>query len=137
MRGEPSYLDKEDYGKVPQYLGQVREEIKREKDMIDRYVKEQMGIEDAEPEQLEDMSESERNNLLNALKAKWQSVNNKYQKMTHIVLLDTTGQVRRKEQMEGELKQLEADIERLQKPGPIMIRKWYVFYEEIEFSSGM
>ena len=123
MRGEPSYLDKEDYGKVPQYLGQVREEIKREKDMIDRYVKEQMGIEDAEPEQLEDMSESERNNLLNALKAKWQSVNNKYQKMTHIVLLDTTGQVRRKEQMEGELKQLEADIERLQKPGPIMIRK--------------
>ena len=91
--------------------------------MIDKYVKEQMGIEDVEPEHLEEMTDHDRNDLLKALKTKWQSINSKYQKQTHIVVLDTQGQIRRKEQMENELKQIEADIERLEKPGPILVRK--------------
>lgn len=121
-KGEENYLEKEDYGKVPSYLGDVKEEIRREKDMIDRYVKEQMGIEDSEPEQFDELSESEVKDLIDKLKAKWASLNNKYQMGTHLVSLDTAGQVRRKEQLENALTQVENDIERLSK-GAILIRR--------------
>jgi len=117
-----NYLKKEDYGKVPKYLSSVKEEIKRENEMIQKYVREQMGEVEEEPEQYEEMSDSERSDLILALKAKWDKVNAQYQKVTHLVRLDTTGQVRRKESMEAELKALEMDIERLQRPGPILIR---------------
>ena len=72
-------MGKEDFGKVPQYLTQVKEEVRREKEMIDRYVKEQMGIQDEQPEVIEELSEEDRLELLNALKAKWETVNSKYQ----------------------------------------------------------
>lgn len=122
-KGEENYLEKEDYGKIPQYLSQVKEEIRREKDMIDKYVKEQMGIEESEPEHLEELSESDRKELIAALKLKWANLNQKYQLGTHLVLLDTAGQVRRKEQLETSLNQIEADIEKLQKPGPILVKR--------------
>ncbi len=117
------YGKKEDYGKVPAYLTKVKEEIRRENDMITRYVKEQMGETEEDQEQFEQMLESDRNDLLDQLKSKWENVNSKYQRITHLVQLDTTGQVRRKEQLEGELKRLEKDIETLSGPGPVMIRK--------------
>ena len=120
---EPDYLSKADYGKVPGYLGQVKEEIRRENDMIDVYVKEQMGYGYEEKDDLSEMlGDRERTDLIHALKRKWDAVNAKYQKMTHNVNLDTVGKVKRKEQMEKELKQLEADIEKLEKPNPIFIK---------------
>ena len=118
-----NYLEKEDYGKVPEYLGQVKEEIKRENEMIDKYVKEQMGIEDETVEEFEELPESERGALIAQLKRKWDDVNAKYQKITHLVVLDTAGQVRRKEYLEKTLSEIEADIDRLSKPGPVLIRK--------------
>lgn len=112
---------KEDFGKVPKYLTQVKEEIRRENDMIDKYVKKQMGEIDLMPQQFEEMDENERQELLSALKNKWDFINAKYQKITHLVQLDTTGQVRRKELLEGQLTALEKDIEKLQKMGPVLI----------------
>lgn len=100
----------------------MKEEIRREKDMIDRYVKEQMGIEDLEPEQFDELDENDRDELVDKLKQKWASLNNKYQMGTHLVSLDTAGQVRRKEQLENALTQVETDIERLSK-GSILIRR--------------
>ena len=90
--------------------------------MIDTYVKEKMGIEEREPEYLEEIDDTERIQILDALKAKWDLVNKRYQKMAHVVQLDTIGMVRRKEGMEKELKQLEYDIEKLQEPGPLLVR---------------
>ena len=115
-------MKKEDFGKIPAYLSQVKEEIKRENDMIDRYVKEQMGEVEAAPEVYEEFPEDERMELVNALKAKWDSVNAQYQKITHLVKLDTTGQVRRKEQLEAALAKIEADILRLDRSGAVLIR---------------
>lgn len=120
---ELNYLKKEDYGKVPEYLSYVKDEIRRENEMIQKYVKEQLGEVDAEPEQFEEMSEDERQDLIAALKNKWDKVNGKYQKITHLVRLDTTGQRRRKEDLENQLKQLEADIEKLERSGPIRVYK--------------
>jgi hypothetical protein len=119
---ELNYMKKEDFGKVPAYLSQVKEEIRRENEMIERYVKEQMGEVEAAPEVYEEFEERERQELIAQLKAKWDSVNAQYQKITHLVKLDTTGQVRRKEQLEGELARLENDILRLERAGSILIR---------------
>jgi len=120
---ELNYMKKEDFGKVPAYLTQVKEEIRRENDMIDRYVKEQMGEVEATPEVYEEFEENERLQLVDALKAKWDNVNAKYQKITHLVQLDTTGQIRRKEKLENELAQIEADINKLQRASNVLIHK--------------
>lgn len=116
-------MKKEDFGKVPAYLSQVKEEIRRENEMIERYVKEQMGEVEAPPEQVEEFPDYEKQELLAALKAKWDTVNARYQKITHLVKLDTTGQVRRKEQLEAELQQIENDIDKLERAGVVLIRK--------------
>lgn len=122
-QGELNYFKKEDFGKIPAYLVGVKEEIRRENEMISKYVKEQMGEIEEEPEQFEELTDEERNELICALKEKWANVNANYQKITHLVQLDTTGQIRRKETLEKELDVIEKDIEKLQKPGPILIRK--------------
>eukprot|EP00605_Chrysophyceae_sp_TOSAG23-4_P002918 GSChrysophyteH1.ASY1.ANO1.3213.1 assembled CDS len=51
--GELNYMKKEDFGKVPEYLQEVKEEIRRENEMIDKYVKEQMGHIEEEPERFD------------------------------------------------------------------------------------
>lgn len=119
---EGNYMRKEDFGKVPDYLVQVKEEIRRENDMIDRYVKDRMGYEDASPDRMEELSEQDRLLLLSQLKAKWDKVNAEYQRMTHLINLDSCGMVRRKVGLEDALKNLEADIAKLSKQGPVMIR---------------
>lgn len=53
--------------------------------------------------------------LKEGLKRKWDEVNRKYQKMTHLRLIDTTGLKRRKEDYEAQLKQIEDDIKVLNK----------------------
>ena len=90
--------------------------------MIDRYVKEQMGHVDEEPDQFDEISNEERHALISALKAKWDSVNKEYQKITHLVSLDTQGKVIRKENFETEMAQLEKDIGQLQSRGPLLVR---------------
>lgn len=120
---ELNYLKKEDFGKVPAYLTQVKEEIRRENEMIERYVKHQMGEVEQTPETFEAMDEYEREELLAQLKEKWEHTNAIYQKQTHLVKLDTTGQLRRKENLEHLLTQLEQDIDRLERSRDILIRK--------------
>ncbi len=71
-------------------MTQVKEEIRRENEMIDRYVKEQLGEVERPPEQYEEMPDYERIELIDALKAKWNHVNSSYQRITHLVQLDLT-----------------------------------------------
>lgn len=81
-----------------------------------------MGEVQKPPEEFEEMSEEERQSLLAQLKAKWDLVNAQYQKITHLVLLDTTGQIRRKENFENTLMQLERDIDRLERASAVLIK---------------
>lgn len=121
VKPELNYLEKEDYGQVPEYLGHVKEEVKRENEMIEQYINEQMGTTYKEPDRYEEMSEEEREELIYRLKMKWTEINTKYQRITHLVQLDTLGQVRRKEQLEAALKNIEADIEKISRAGPLLI----------------
>uniref|UniRef100_K3W8L4 Enkurin domain-containing protein n=1 Tax=Globisporangium ultimum (strain ATCC 200006 / CBS 805.95 / DAOM BR144) TaxID=431595 RepID=K3W8L4_GLOUD len=111
----PQYTKKEDYGKVPRYLGLVKDEIERENTMIEEFVRQNKNFIEEESGRAEPMDERERIELVNALKAKWDHVNSKYQKLCHNVVFDTLGKVRRKETFEKELTQLEKDIQLLEK----------------------
>lgn len=111
----PQYIKKEDYGKVPKYLDQVKDEIERENTMIEEFVRQNKNFMEEETGRVEPMDERERVELVNALKSKWDHVNAKYQKLCHNVVFDTLGKVRRKETFEKELTQLEKDIQLLEK----------------------
>jgi len=115
----PRYRNKVDYGRVPAYLSDVKDEINKENEMIEQYFNDGQGKRGADDDG-EEMEQQEVENLLRALKIKWGEVNSKYQKKCHMVKLDTIGKVRRKEQYEAQLTQLEKDIEKLER------RKVYV-----------
>ena len=115
------YLGKDDYGQVPDYLGQVKEEIRRENDMIDSYVTAQMAAGEDNPPEFDELPESDRSQLLENLKRKWDAVNSRYQKAAHKVDFTSRGDINRKEGQEAELKRLENDIMLLQRAGSVMI----------------
>ena len=50
-----------------------------------------------------------------SLKQKWNEVNYKYQKLTHVRIVDTIGLKSRKENYEKELGEIEGDIKKLNK----------------------
>lgn len=59
--------------------------------MIDAFVKAQLGQEEVVQEQGTVMSEKERQELIRALKTKWDERNAQYQKICHQTQLDTHG----------------------------------------------
>ena len=121
---EIRFTQKDTYGKVPEYLCEVKKAIEKEKQFVDNCVQEQYGGgSDFEELHCEVLDEGERQRLIHALKTKWDHVNSTYQKICHRVTIDSLGDIKRKEAQEKELQQLEDDIERLSRPGPIYIRK--------------
>merc|ERR1712216_940436 len=77
----PQYTKKKDYGKVPEYLKHVKQDIQEEKRVIDEYFSEQR----AETQRVEGdtLPQAERDDLLRKLKRKWAEVNKRYQKIAH------------------------------------------------------
>jgi len=118
----PVYRNKPDYGKVPEYLNEVKQEIEQENEMIEEFVRQNKNIMAEQEPRVEPIDEKEKEDLIDALKAKWDHVNAKYQKLCHNVVFDTQGKVRRKETLEKELTQLEKDIELLSR-GTIAIAR--------------
>jgi len=118
------YMGKEDYGKVPDYLSQVKDEIRRENEMIDDYVAKQLSTGEDAPEEFDVMGEQSREQLVSQLKTKWDAVNATYQKNAHRVSFESRGDINRKQGQEAELKQLENDIMILQRAGEVMISEY-------------
>jgi hypothetical protein len=114
-----NYLKKKDYGQVPEYLQHVKQDIEEEKEVINEYFSNTRSYEQQQEGEL--LADAERQDVLRKLKAKWAHANERYQKLTHNTILDTIGKVRRKEQCEKELEQLQKDIEKLSTKRPIMI----------------
>jgi len=115
------FLKKEDFGRVPRYLTHIKQDIDAEFNYI-RELQEQRA--QAEAERSRPMSEEERQQLLEGLKAKWEQVNTAYQAGTHMTKLDTMGKMKRKEKNEAELSQIEKDIERLSKKNIVINSDW-------------
>lgn len=120
--GGPDYRNKADYGKVPAYLGDVKEQIAQEQEMIAEMLAANDG--GSEYEQVVELSEADRADLIRALKDKWDAVNAQYQLITFKRISSsnsTVGAVKRKEDCEAQLAQLEKDIERLSAKGPVLV----------------
>ncbi len=107
--GPTRFVKKKDYGRVPDYLQEVKADIEAEKQFIEKMIAESQAAE----QKTRVLTEEEREELLDGLKLKWEAVNEKYQKITHVVKLDTMSKVRRKEQYESELDDLEKAITKL------------------------
>lgn len=116
------FMEKENYGKVPEYLAKVKQEIKREQEIVENCV---LNSQQKTPDmsEFEEMDPDLRQSYVNQLKLKWDQVNAKYQKICHRVTIDSLGDIKRKEAQEAELQQLEDDIEKLSKPAPLYVRK--------------
>lgn len=110
--GAKDYIKKEDYGKVPKYLQHIKQDIEAEYQYIRQLQDER---DQAEADRVRPLSDEERQNLLEGLKAKWEQVNTAYQAETHQTKLDTMGKMKRKEKNEATLMQIEKDIEKLSK----------------------
>mmetsp|Transcript_61374 Transcript_61374/g.71741 ORF Transcript_61374/g.71741 Transcript_61374/m.71741 type:complete len:268 (+) Transcript_61374:63-866(+) len=120
-----NFMDRSCYGKVPEYIGKVKEELRQETELIDKYVSEELDGINQHKQQHADcevIGDDERDNLKQQLKRKWDEVNRKYQKICHRTTMDTLGDIKRKEAREKELRQLEDDILLLSRQGPIMIK---------------
>lgn len=61
------------------------------------------------------LSREEVQELREGLKQRWNEINQQYQLMTHVRLIDTTGLRRRKQDYERQLSEIEADIKKLNK----------------------
>lgn len=106
------YTKKKDYGKTPKYLQKIKKEIDQEYELVREMQMEEEQQKDRDKFLL---SDAEREELIAALKKKWEVVHKTYQEITHIQKIDTVGLRRKKETCEHELKQLEKDIEKLSK----------------------
>jgi len=109
------YTKKPDFGKTPTYLNDVKQEIAAEREYIRQLMAREQAEELAKQPRMRRLTDQERETMLFGLKARWEQVNKQYQTCTHIVNLDTFGKIRRKEQYETELSQLEKSIEKLSK----------------------
>ena len=110
---EPNPLNKKNYGKVPNYLQKVKNDIEEEYTTL-RQLKQEQQNEEERKKYL--MSPEEIAELKEGLKKKWDAVNKEYQTITHIRKPDTQGLKRKKENCERELAQIEKDMALLEKP---------------------
>lgn len=104
----------QDYGNTPEYLKRRQEEIKRAQEEYNAYVAEHFrrGA-------MKQLTEEERQGILNGLKKNWEEIHDQYQGLS--VVTDTAPKKNRKERMEAEMKQLERDIETLERHKVIYI----------------
>ncbi|ELT94689.1 hypothetical protein CAPTEDRAFT_158130 [Capitella teleta] len=105
---EPVHIQKKDYGQVPIYLKKRKEEIQKAQEDYDAYIRDhfQRGA-------MQCLSNEERNAILSGLKQNWEMLHHEYQGLS--VVTDTAPKKNRKERMEAEMKQLERDIEMMEK----------------------
>nr|KAG5709343.1 hypothetical protein BaRGS_029192 [Batillaria attramentaria] len=111
---EPVFVHKKDFGEVPNYLSRRNQEMQRAQEEYNAYIAEHFrrGA-------LQQLSEEERHSIIDGLKANWEDIHKQYQGLS--VVTDTTPKKNRKERMEAQMKQLEKDIELLEKHSIIYI----------------
>ena len=108
------YLSKTDYGKVPEYLGDIKKNILSELEYVEKFKSAEVSEQERQKGGgLRLLGDPEKQNLIEGLKNRWSDLNRDYQSSTHIVKLDTIGKIKRKEYFETTLTQIEKDLEKL------------------------
>lgn len=111
---EPVFIHKKEYGSNPQYLIRRQQEMQRAQEEYNAYVAEHFrrGA-------MKQLTHDERQHILDGLKENWRVIHDQYQGLS--VVTDTAPKKNRKERMEAEMKQLERDIESIEKHKVIYI----------------
>ncbi|CRG94863.1 conserved Plasmodium protein, unknown function [Plasmodium gallinaceum] len=99
-------LDKKDYGKISPYLIKIKNELKEKENL------KKQDIIDEEKTAKE--IEEKRNILLMELKNKYNEINKEYLKISHVVDVNSVRKLKKKENYEKQLNQLEKDIQKLE-----------------------
>jgi len=109
---ETDMLKKKTYGRVPKYVTKIKTEIEDEYNLVREMQIEEQNERD---KQKMLMPEEERQELIAALKKKWEVLHKDFQKEAHHGKLDTIGKKGRKQNLEKEMDQIESDIKKLSK----------------------
>jgi hypothetical protein len=113
------------FGKVPAYLDRIKAEREAEREyFVNLLDQQQMEAEAAAGGSARELTDDERTDLLDALTAKWDAVNTKYQVIAHRKIStsnSTAGEIRWKESCEAQMAALEADIKKLSVRAPIYV----------------
>ncbi|XP_042332079.1 enkurin isoform X2 [Sceloporus undulatus] len=110
----PKYLKKKDYGVTPKYVIKRTEEAKKAQEAYDAYVRETLR-----QKAMKRLSDEERESLLEGLKKNWEEVHQAFQSLS--VEIDTLPKKLNKERLETQMKQLEHDIQTIEKHKVIYI----------------
>ncbi|SBT78276.1 conserved Plasmodium protein, unknown function [Plasmodium ovale] len=102
-------LRKEDYGKISPYLIKIKNELKEKENL-----KKQDVIDE---EKVAKELELKKESILAELKNKYNEINKEYLKISHVVDINSVRKLKKKENYEKELNQLEKDILKLEKQG--------------------
>ncbi|SCP05616.1 conserved Plasmodium protein, unknown function [Plasmodium ovale] len=102
-------LSKEDYGKISPYLIKIKNELKEKENL-----KKQDVIDE---EKVAKELELKKESILAELKNKYNEINKEYLKISHVVDINSVRKLKKKENYEKELNQLEKDIQKLEKQG--------------------
>eukprot|EP00878_Enallax_costatus_P019560 GHUV01020637.1.p1 GENE.GHUV01020637.1~~GHUV01020637.1.p1 ORF type:complete len:256 (+),score=61.15 GHUV01020637.1:715-1482(+) len=117
QKEEKSYLERPGFGKVPVYLKRNQQQIAREQQQIEEYLR--LREQPANQPTAVPMSEAERAELLRHLKLKWAAVNAEYQKLGFV--MDIESKIKRHEAMEAQLAEIEKDIKTLERGDVVLI----------------
>ncbi|NXL28990.1 ENKUR protein, partial [Glaucidium brasilianum] len=110
----PKYIKKKDYGVIPKYLTRRNEEIKRAQKEQEASI-----LEHLKERAMKRLSDEERNSLLQGLKKKWEEVYREFRSLP--LEVNTISKKIHKEKLELQMKQLEHDIEVIEKHKVIYI----------------
>ncbi|XP_071591107.1 enkurin [Heliangelus exortis] len=110
----PKYIKKKDYGVTPKYLTERKEEMKKAQKEYEASILEQL-----KKRAMKVLSDEERKRILQGLKKNWEEVYREFQCLP--VKIDTIPKRLHKEKLETQMKQLEHDIQTIEKHKVIYI----------------
>mmetsp|Transcript_22121 Transcript_22121/g.23063 ORF Transcript_22121/g.23063 Transcript_22121/m.23063 type:complete len:268 (+) Transcript_22121:29-832(+) len=105
-----NYLTKNNYGKVPEYLSKIREDIEREYKAIREM---QIRNEEDEARKKKKLEQDEVGSLREGLQKRLAQVKKDYGSITHKTVFDTLVCQRKKIYLEKEIQTIEADLDKL------------------------
>lgn len=111
------YKEKRNYGKVPEYLSKIREDIEKEYKTIREM---QIRNEEDELKKKKKLNNEEIESLREGLQKKLEQLKKEYGNITHKTVFDTLVTQKKKIRLEKEIKIVENDLEKISK-GQIII----------------
>jgi len=109
----------ESFGKIPEYLADIKEQIQEEEREIQKEHSESLKRQQNE-ESFAVLPEEERLNLIQSLKEKHSAMMHEYQKLTHKTVLSCVSELAHKERFEEGLEMLENSLKKLSKKNVII-----------------